>query len=137
MGAILSSLIAGIVLGAGLAISQMMNPGKVIAFLDFAGNWDPTLAFVMGGALIAAAPGFALAKKRATPALGGTFQIPTRRDIDVPLVVGAAIFGLGWGLSGFCPGPALAALSTGMWQVAVFVAAMVAGMLLFRVFPRK
>jgi hypothetical protein len=134
---VLSSLIAGIVLGAGLAVSRMMNPAKVVAFLDFAGDWDPTLAFVMGGALIAAAPGFALAKKRSAPILGGTFRIPTRRDIDAPLVIGAAIFGVGWGLSGFCPGPALAALSTGMWQVAVFVAAMVAGMLLFRAVPSK
>jgi hypothetical protein len=137
VGAIFSSLFVGILLGAGFAISRMMNPGKVLAFLDFAGDWDPTLAVVMGGALIAAAPGFAIAKRRSAPALGGSFQIPTRRDIDAPLVTGAAIFGVGWGLSGFCPGPALAALGAGPWQVAAFVAAMAAGMLLFRVFPRK
>ena len=137
MPAIFFSLIIGGLLGAGLAVSQMMNPAKVVAFLDFAGDWDPTLAFVMGGALIAAAPGFALAKKRAAPLLGGAFHIPTRRDINARLVTGAAIFGVGWGLSGFCPGPALAALSTGMWQVAVFIAAMIAGMLLYRFFPQK
>jgi len=112
MAAIFSGLFVGILLGAGFAISRMMNPGKVVAFLDFAGDWDPTLAFVMGGALIAAAPGFALAQRRGAPLFGGRLQIPTRRDIDAPLLTGAAIFGLGWGLSGFCPGPALAALST-------------------------
>ena len=85
MGAIFSSLIVGMILGAGFALSQMMNPAKVLAFFDFAGNWDPTLAFVMGGALIAAVPGFLFAKKRAAPALGGTFQVPTRRDIQEKL----------------------------------------------------
>jgi hypothetical protein len=134
---IVSSLFIGILFGAGLAISQMMNPAKVIAFLDFAGDWDPTLALVMIGALIASAPGFALAKKRAAPAFGGAFHIPARRDIDMPLVAGAALFGVGWGLSGFCPGPALAALGTGIGPVFAFVAAMLAGMLLFRALPSR
>jgi uncharacterized membrane protein YedE/YeeE len=133
----LSSLLAGAIFGAGLAISQMMNPAKVIAFLDFAGDWDPTLAFVMAGAVLAAAPGFALAKKRKAPVLSSRFQIPTRRDIDIPLVLGAAIFGVGWGLVGFCPGPAIAALGTGMWEVVVFVTAMLGGMLLHRYLPSR
>ena len=131
----LSSLLAGAIFGAGLAISQMMNPAKVIAFLDFAGDWDPTLAFVMAGAVLAAAPGFALAKKRDAPVVSSRFQIPTRREIDTPLMLGAAIFGVGWGLVGFCPGPAVAALGTGMWEVLVFVAAMLGGMLLYRYLP--
>jgi uncharacterized membrane protein YedE/YeeE len=132
-----SSLLGGAIFGAGLAISQMMNPAKVIAFLDFAGDWDPTLAFVMAGAVLAAAPGFALAKKRKAPVLSSRFQIPTRRDIDIPLVLGAAIFGVGWGLVGFCPGPAIAALGTGMWEVVVFVTAMLGGMLLHRYLPSR
>lgn len=137
MTSMLSSLLAGAIFGAGLAISQMMNPAKVIAFLDFAGDWDPTLAFVMAGAVLAAAPGFALAKKRKAPVLSSRFQIPTRRDIDIPLVLGAAIFGVGWGLVGFCPGPAIAALGTGMWEVVVFVTAMLGGMLLHRYLPSR
>ena len=133
----LSSLLAGAISGAGLAISQMMNPAKVLAFLDFAGNWDPTLAFVMAGAILAAAPGFALARKRNAPMLRGRFQIPTRRDIDPPLMLGAAIFGVGWGLVGFCPGPAIATLGTGMWGVVVFVVAMLGGMLLCQFVPSR
>lgn len=137
MIAVLSCLVAGTVLGAGLAISQMMNPAKVIAFLDFAGDWDPTLAFVMAGAILAAMPGYALARRRTGPVLEFGFQIPSRRDIDGKLLTGAAIFGLGWGLAGFCPGPALAALGSGMWQVVAFVAAMIAGMLLYRLVPSR
>jgi uncharacterized membrane protein YedE/YeeE len=137
MISMLSSLLAGAIFGAGLAISQMMNPAKVIAFLDFAGDWDPTLAFVMAGAVLAAAPGFALAKKRDAPVLSSRFQIPTRREIDTRLMLGAAIFGVGWGLVGFCPGPAVAALGTGMWEVLVFVAAMLGGMLLYRYLPSR
>ena len=134
---VVSSLLVGMVFGAGLAISQMMNPAKVLGFLDFAGNWDPTLGFVMAGALVAAIPGFLLAKKGTASLLGGPFRLPTRRDIDSSLVAGAAIFGIGWGLAGFCPGPALAALGSGLWQVFAFVAAMVVGMLLFRFLPVK
>mgnify|MGYP003668154163 CR=1 FL=1 len=137
MPVVVSSLLIGMVFGAGLAISQMMNPAKVLGFLDFAGNWDPTLGFVMAGALVAAIPGFLLAKKGKASLLGGPFRLPTRRDIDSPLVAGAAIFGVGWGLVGFCPGPALAALGSGLWEVFVFVAAMIAGMLLFRILPVK
>ena len=135
MPAVLASLIVGALFGAGLAVSQMMNPAKVVGFLDVAGNWDPTLALVMGGALIAAWPGFALARRRKAPVFDGSFRIPSRRDVDSRLLGGAAVFGIGWGLSGFCPGPALAALSSGLWPVLAFVAAMVAGMLLHRVLP--
>ena len=129
------SLLAGMLFGAGLYVSQMMNPAKVLGFLDFAGEWDLTLATVMIGALAAAAPGFALARARRLPLLGGKFQIPTRSDIDPPLLAGAALFGLGWGLSGFCPGPAIAALGTGITGVYIFAAAMIAGMLLHRIVP--
>ncbi len=137
MAAILSSLAVGALFGAGLAISRMMYPEKVIGFLDVAGNWDPTLIMVMIGAVAAAAPGLALARKRGAPAFGGAFQIPTRRDIDAPLVAGAAVFGVGWGLAGFCPGPAIAALSTGAAPAFVFAAAMLAGMALFQAFRRR
>ncbi len=131
------SLIVGMLMGAGLAVSQMMDPSKVLDFLDFAGNWDPTLATVMAGAILAAFPGFAFARKRQASLFGNRFQIPSRRDIDRDLIAGAAMFGIGWGLVGFCPGPALAAIGLGLWQVHAFVAAMMAGMLLYRLFPLK
>lgn len=137
MGAIAASLIAGLMFGAGLAVSGMMNPSLVLAFLDFAGSWNPTLGFVMAGALVAAIPGYAVARRRDKPVLDAEFQIPTRRDIDAPLLVGAALFGVGWGIGGFCPGPALAALGSGMIEVFVFVGAMIAGMLLYRVLPGR
>jgi len=137
MGAMLASLLAGAVLGAGLAISQMMNPAEVLAFLDFAGDWDPTLAFVMAGAIVAAVPGFAIARRRRAPLLEARFQIPTRRDIDLRLLLGAALFGVGWGLVGFCPGPAIAALGTAMPEVLIFFAAMLAGMVLYRFLPAR
>ena len=135
MLAVISSLLVGTVLGAGLAVSQMMNPAKVIGFLDFAGDWDPSLALVMLGAIIAAMPGFALARKRSSPLISDQFQMPTRRDIDPRLLAGAVVFGIGWGMSGFCPGPALAALSSGLSGVFAFLAAMVAGMALFALLP--
>lgn len=135
MIAAISSLVIGALFGAGLAISGMMNPAKVLGFLDFSGNWDPTLGLVMFGALIVTIPAFALARKRPSPMLGGEFQVPTRRDIDWRLLAGAAMFGIGWGLVGFCPGPALAALSSGLSEVFIFVAAMLAGMVLFRLVP--
>jgi hypothetical protein len=134
---VLSSLAVGALFGAGLAISQMMVPAKVLGFLDVAGAWDPTLAMVMIGALMAAAPGFALARKLQAPVLAAAFETPTRRDLDARLLAGAAVFGVGWGLSGFCPGPALAALSTGIWQVTAFVAAMLAGMVIYRLLPSR
>lgn len=135
MRTILMSGAAGILFGIGLAVSQMMDPAKVIGFLDVAGVWDPTLIMVMLGALCVTAPGFAWARKRGRTLPGKTIEWPSRTDIDAPLVIGSVMFGLGWGISGFCPGPAIAGLSTGMWQVALFGAAMVAGMMLQRVVP--
>ncbi len=101
------ALIAGVMFGFGLALSQMIDPAKVIGFLDVAGNWDPSLAFVMGGALLITIPGFFISKRLGKSITGQKFQWPTKSDIDRPLVVGAVLFGLGWGLVGYCPGPAM------------------------------
>jgi uncharacterized membrane protein YedE/YeeE len=137
MGQILVSLFAGTLFGAGLAVSQMIDPARVIGFLDVAGRWDPTLALVMVGALAITVPAFALARRKGvSPILGETFRLPTSRDIDGPLLLGAALFGIGWGLSGFCPGPAIAALSTGLWPVIAFGLSMVVGMVLYEFLGR-
>lgn len=106
----------------------MVNPAKVLSFLDIFGRWDPSLALVLGTAVGTSAIGFYMARRRSRPLLAPEFRIPTRRDIDLRLIGGAAIFGVGWGLVGFCPGPSLTALSYGMWQVATFVVAMAVGM---------
>lgn len=127
---LLFALLAGVLFGAGLALSQMINPAKVLAFLDVAGDWDPTLALVMGGALAVTIPAFRLTLQRSRPWFDERFSLPTRRDIDPRLLAGGALFGVGWGLAGFCPGPALAALVTGDLRVIVFVAAMLTGVLL-------
>ncbi len=137
MRASVLSLLIGTVFGVGLAVSEMMNPAKVIGFLDFAGDWDPTLAFVMAAALAVATLGFAMVRQRQQPYLGGTFQIPSRKEVDTRLIGGAVVFGIGWGVAGFCPGPAIAALATGQWPVFVFVAAMLAGMWLHRLLGRR
>ena len=129
---ILAAFAAGILFGLGLTISGMANPAKVLAFLDIAGDWDPTLAFVMGGAIVAAFPAFRWAKRRAHPLLGDKWFIPERSDIDTRLVAGAAIFGIGWGLAGFCPGPGLAALGLAPEQALTFVIAMIVGALAYR-----
>lgn len=123
------ALIAGLVFGLGLLLSGMGNPGKVQDFLDFFGHWDPSLALVMGGAIAVGLPAFAWAKKRKTSLLGEPMQLPVASGIDGRLLTGAALFGIGWGLAGFCPGPALMNLATGQSQVWLFVAAMVVGML--------
>jgi uncharacterized membrane protein YedE/YeeE len=122
----------GVLFGAGLAVSGMTNPAKVLGFLDVLGRWDPTLAFVMGGAVVVAALGFARARRRERPWLAERFAFPTRRDVDADLVVGAVLFGVGWGLVGLCPGPALANLVRGSAEVGLFVTAMVVGVLLHR-----
>ena len=132
----LASLLAGVIFGLGLTISGMVNPAKVIGFLDLAGDWDPTLALVMGGALAVALPGLALVRRRQRPLLDESFQVPSRKEIDPRLLGGAALFGVGWGLAGFCPGPALAALASGLAPVLIFVAAMIVGMLSLRLLPR-
>jgi len=121
------AFIAGMTFGLGLAVSEMINPARVIGFLDVAGSWDPTLAFVMAGALATTAPLFTFILKRPRPLLCEEFYLPTSRKIDARLIIGAAVFGVGWGLAGFCPGPALAGLATGISGVYFFVAAMVAG----------
>jgi uncharacterized protein len=127
----LSAFAAGLIFGIGLIVSGMTDPGKVIGFLDLAGRWDPSLAFVMGGAIMVGAFSFAAAGKRGRTYLGGAMHLPKRRDIDARLVAGSAVFGIGWGLAGFCPGPALVALGAGIDQAAVFVAAMLAGMVVY------
>jgi uncharacterized membrane protein YedE/YeeE len=116
--------------GLGLILSGMTDPGKVIGFLDLAGAWDPSLVFVMAGAIAIAFFAFAFAKKRSTAFLGGAMQMPTARDIDRRLVIGSLVFGVGWGLAGFCPGPAVVATGAGHWQALLFTLAMLAGMAL-------
>ena len=125
---ILSALVAGIIFGLGLLVSGMANPAKVLSFLDLFGNWDPSLAFVMAGAIAVSLPGFWLIGKRAHPLFSDTFQIPTKADIDSRLITGAGIFGIGWGIAGFCPGPALVALPFAATGTFVFVPAMLIGM---------
>lgn len=122
---------AGLVFGLGLMVSGMTDPGKVIGFLDVAGRWDPSLAFVMGGAVLVGFFAFAFAGRRGRTFLGGALQLPQRRDIDRRLVLGSLVFGAGWGLGGFCPGPALVSFASGFGKAAVFVAAMLGGMVLY------
>ncbi len=121
------NLLAGLLFGLGLLLSGMTNPAKVLNFLDVAGHWDPSLAFVMGGALIVTAIGYRLTFRRAKPILDASFHVPTSRRIDRKLVVGAMIFGAGWGLVGFCPGPALVSVALGAPAIFVFVPAMLIG----------
>lgn len=129
MKSALTALVAGLIFGLGLIGSGMGNPAKVQNFLDVFGHWDPSLGFVMGGAIAIGLLAFAWAKRQKTALLGAAMQLPSNTSIDRPLLTGAALFGIGWGLAGFCPGPALMNLSTLQPQVALFVAAMVAGML--------
>jgi uncharacterized membrane protein YedE/YeeE len=136
MRALIASL-CGLIFGAGLAISGMTNPAKVLAFLDVFGAWDPTLAFVMGAALAVSAAGYLVVRGRDRAWLGDAFAIPTRRDLDPALVGGAALFGVGWGLVGLCPGPALANLSRGSLEIWVFVGAMLVGIVGTRVMTRE
>jgi uncharacterized membrane protein YedE/YeeE len=125
----LAAFVSGSVFSAGLCLSGMTRPSKVLAFLDVGGAWDPSLAFVMAGAVGVAAVAFAVARKRSAPLLDERFHVPPRnRPVDAPLLVGAAIFGVGWGLSGLCPGPAVVSLASGQTGVVVFVAAMVLGL---------
>lgn len=121
------ALFTGLVFGVGIAISGMMNPAKVFNFFDVAGTWDPSLAFVMGGAVIFTFIGYRLVWRRNAPLFGGGFQIPINGAIDARLVGGSAIFGIGWGIAGFCPGAAIPALGTGRWEVVLFLAAVTAG----------
>ena len=128
----LAGLLGGLMFGAGLAISGMINPLKVLAFLDVAGDWDPSLAFVMGGAIPVAAIGFAIGHQRRAPFLSAAFTGLTKNDLDTKLIGGAMLFGIGWGLTGYCPGPAIAAIGHGAPGTLVFIAAMAFGMAAYR-----
>lgn len=128
----LTTLVAGLLMGMGMSLSGMMDPAKVLGFFHFLGGWDPTLALVMVGALSVSVPAFALMRGRSTALLGDPLQFPTRSDIDWRLVSGALLFGVGWGLTGFCPGPAISALASGVTEVFLFCAAMLVGMLVHR-----
>jgi uncharacterized membrane protein YedE/YeeE len=125
-----SQYFIGVLFGFGLIISGMSNPQKILNFLDITGNWDPSLMFVMGGAVIVGLGGFYLASKRTEAFFGGALHIPSRRDISQPLVIGSLIFGAGWGIAGLCPGPAIVALGAGHMKALVFILAMLVGMAL-------
>ena len=123
----LVSLVAGVVFGLGLAVAEMTNPLKVLDFLDLAGNWDPSLAFVMGGAVLVTLVAFRFVLRRALPLYGDRFHLPTLTQLDRKLLGGAALFGIGWGLAGYCPGPALATILSGNSETWLFVPAMLVG----------
>ncbi|NVE96012.1 DUF6691 family protein [Altererythrobacter lutimaris] len=128
----LIALLTGVLFGAGLALSDMVNPARVLHFLDIFGAWDPALAFVMGGAIVPSAIAYFVSNRLRQPLLDNRFFVPENRIIDRQLIGGAAIFGAGWGLVGYCPGPAIAGLVFGDWQPVVFVIAMLVGMWLHR-----
>ena len=128
----LSSLLAGLVFGLGLIVSGMANPAKVIGFLDLAGRWDPSLALVMAGAIAVGAIAFAIARTRTASLLDAPMKLPSEQRIDRRLLAGALVFGVGWGIAGFCPGPALVAIGMGSTKAVVFVVAMLAGMGIFQ-----
>jgi uncharacterized membrane protein YedE/YeeE len=134
--AFLTALAAGILFGSGLLLSRMFDPQRVLGFLDVAGHWNPALAFTLGGAVLVAAPAFWYVRRRRVSLLGEAVELPDRFDIDGRLIAGGAIFGIGWGLSGICPGPGLLLLTRGTVQAVVFVAAMIAGFLVLRVVRR-
>ncbi len=126
------ALLAGVLMGLGLAVSGMINPAKVLNFLDLAGEWDPTLVLVMASALLTTMAGYRLVLRREKPLFAASYSLPGRRDIDARLVAGAALFGIGWGLAGFCPGPAIAALTSLRAEPFLFVVAMTVGMVIVK-----
>ena len=134
---ILASFIVGLVFGLGLLLSRMSDPAKVLGFLDLAGRWDPSLGLVMAGAITVGLPVFAIASRRQRSLLGAEMKLPTSRQIDGRLIGGSLLFGIGWGIAGFCPGPALVALSIGGWKATTFVLAMIAGMGIFEWLQRR
>jgi len=134
---IFASWVAGVIFGLGLIVSGMADPAKVLGFLDLAGAWDPSLAFVMAGAISVAAVAFAMARKRTVSFLGAAMNLPKTRRTDRRLVAGSLMFGIGWGVAGFCPGPGLVALGMGEIKALVFVVAMLAGMELYVVLERR
>ena len=132
----ISEFVVGLMFGVGLMASGMTDPGKVIGFLDLFGAWDPSLALVMGGAVVVGFFAFAFAKKRTTTFLGGVLRFPTTTQMYKPLVIGSLLFGAGWGLGGFCPGPALVSMADGQAKAMLFVAAMLVGMVGFELMDR-
>ena len=134
---VLFAFIAGLIFGLGLILAGMANPAKVLGFLDVAGTWDPSLAFVMAGAIMIGFVAFLLAKKRTQSFLGLPMQMPTNQLVDKRLVLGSALFGIGWGLAGICPGPGIVLLGAGETKGFVFVSALVLGVLIFRVIDRS
>ncbi len=129
----ISEFVVGLLFGLGLMLSGMTDPSKVVGFLDLFGEWDPSLGFVMGGAIAVGFFAFALAKKRTTNFLGGALHLPKSNHIDRRLVIGSLVFGAGWGLAGFCPGPALVSMAAGQDKALVFVLAMIFGMIAYEV----
>ncbi|QFT93329.1 hypothetical protein FIU86_10795 [Roseovarius sp. THAF9] len=140
---LLFAMLTGIIFGAGITLSGMINPAKVLNFLDIAGTWDASLIFVMGGAVVVTFVGYRLVWRRSEPLFAARFQVPTSTAIDGRLVGGSALFGIGWGIAGFCPGAAIPALGTGRWEVILFLAAVGVGLALARLakglplLPRK
>ena len=134
---VFAAFVAGLVFGLGLILSGMADPAKVLGFLDLAGLWDPSLAFVMAGAIAIGVFAFALARQRTVSYLGLTMKMPTAREIDRRLIAGSLLFGVGWGIAGFCPGPGLVALGMGQLKALVFTVAMLAGMGLFEFLERR
>jgi hypothetical protein len=133
----LNAFVVGLLFGLGLIISGMTDPSKVIGFLDLAGAWDPSLAFVMGGAILVGAGAFTLAKKRQRSLLGAPMQLSSATELDKGLLIGSLVFGIGWGLSGFCPGPAVVSAAAGQPKAWIFVASMLAGMALYVMIDRR
>jgi uncharacterized membrane protein YedE/YeeE len=132
MSRVLISLVCGLIFGVGLIISQMSNPAKVIGFLDISGQWDPSLAFVMGGAVAVFTIAYRLALRRHAPLFDKSFRVPEKTRLDKPLIIGSLLFGVGWGFAGFCPGPAIVSSGFGDPRVWAFVVTMLAGMVLVR-----
>ena len=132
-----TEFLVGLLFGIGLLVSGMTDPAKVQGFLDLAGAWDPSLAFVMGGAVLVGLAGFGIARRRTVDLFGGALRWPASAAIDRRLILGSLVFGAGWGLAGFCPGPALVSLAAGVPKAAAFVAAMLAGMAFYELFERR
>ncbi|MGG2048438.1 YeeE/YedE family protein [Burkholderia gladioli] len=134
---ILNAFVAGLIFATGLIISGMANPAKVLGFLDIAGNWDPSLAFVMGGAIAVGSIGFAMARRFERSLFNAPISLPSATRIDRRLLAGSTVFGMGWGLAGFCPGPALVSAGGGQFEAMLFVIAMLVGMKLFALAERR
>ncbi|MDD5411726.1 MAG: YeeE/YedE family protein [Methylobacter sp.] len=132
-----NAFLVGLLFGLGLIISGMTDPSKIIAFLDLAGAWDPSLAFVMGGAILVGAIAFSIAKKRQRSLLGAPMRLSSANELDKGLLIGSLVFGIGWGLSGFCPGPAVVSAAAGQPKALIFVASMLAGMALYSMIERR